>query len=120
VFLGVEDGPGGLGKIHVETTGRSVGCPSCGVVARVEDRARIERVDLPLFGRPTRLVWHKRRWCCPDPDCDMSSWTEEDHRIASPRQLLTTRAALWVTFQVGRFARSVNEVAIELGCGVAP
>ena len=47
-------------------------------------------------------------------------WTEEDDRIASPRQFLTTRAALWVTFQVGRFARSVNEVATESGVAGAP
>ena len=33
-----------------------------------------------------------------------------------PRQLLTTRAARWATFQVGRHARSVSEVAGELGC----
>lgn len=42
--------------------------------------------------------------------------TEEDHRIAAPRQVLTARAARWATLQVGRHARSVNEVAGELGC----
>jgi transposase len=44
------------------------------------------------------------------------SWTEEDDRIAAPRQLLISRAAQWVSVQVGRWARSVNEVATELGC----
>ena len=83
-FLGVEDGPGGVGKIHVETVARSVGCPRCGVVARIKDRPRVELVDLPVSGRPICLVWRKRRWCCPDPDCEMGSWTEEDYRIASP------------------------------------
>ena len=112
-FLGDEDGPDGVGKFHVEAVTRSVGCPRCSVVARVKDRPRVELVDLPVSGRPICIVWHKRRWCCPDPDCDMGSWTEEDCRIASPRHLLTTRAALWVTFQVGRFARSVNEVAFR-------
>ena len=38
VFLGVEDRPGGARKIHVETVARSVGCPRCGVVARIKDR----------------------------------------------------------------------------------
>jgi transposase len=61
-----------------------VGCPRCGVLARVKDRCRVELVDLPVFGRPTRLVWHKRRWMCPESDCEMGSWTEEDDRIASP------------------------------------
>jgi len=47
-FLGVEDGPGGVAKIHVETVARSAGCPSCGVLAQVKDRTRVELVDLPL------------------------------------------------------------------------
>ncbi len=115
-FLGVEDGPGGVGKIHVETVGRSVGCPSCGVRAQVKDRTRVELVDLPLQGRPSRLVWRKRRWMCPDDDCPMGSWTEEDDRIAGPRQLLTSRSARWATRQVGKHARSVNELAGEFGC----
>jgi hypothetical protein len=25
----------------------------------------VELVDLPAFGRSTRLAWHKRRWACP-------------------------------------------------------
>ena len=53
---------------------------------------------------------------CPDDDCTMGSWTEEDDRIAGARQLLTSRAARWATRQVGKYARSVNEVASEFGC----
>jgi len=115
-FLGAEDGDGDQARIHVETRASLVGCPRCGVLARVKDRAAVELVDLPLFERPTRLVWHKRRWCCPDADCAMGSWTEEDERIAGSRQVLSARAARWVSVQVGRHARSVNEVAGELGC----
>ncbi len=29
---------------------------------------------------------------------------------------MTDRAGRWITEQIGRFARSVNEVARELGC----
>jgi len=115
-FLGAEDGEGDQARIHVETKASFVGCPRCGVLARVKDRSAVELVDLALFGRPTRLVWHKRRWMCPDGDCEMGSWTEEDDRIAGSRQVLTSRAARWATVQVGRHARSVNEVAGELGC----
>ena len=115
-FLGAEDGEGDQARIHVETKASFVGCSRCGVLARVKDRAAVELVDLALFGRPTRLVWHKRRWMCPDGDCEMGSWTEEDDRIAGSRQVLTSRAARWATVQVGRHARSVNEVAGELGC----
>jgi len=115
-FLGAEDGADGSDRIHVETKRSLVGCPRCGVLARVKDRSAVELVDLPRFERATRLVWHKRRWLCPDADCAMGTWTEEDDHIAGSRQVLTSRAARWATVQVGRRARSVNEVAGELGC----
>jgi transposase len=115
-FLGGEDGPDGEARVHLQTVASRSGCPTCGGFARVKDRPTTVLVDLPLFGRPTRMVWRKRRWCCPDPSCPTGSWTEEDDRIAGPRQVLTSRAARWVTEQVGRHARSVNEMAGELGC----
>jgi transposase len=115
-FLGAEDGLGGEARIHIETKASLAGCPTCGAIARVKDRSRVELVDLPMFGRLARLVWHKRRWVCAGADCSNGSWTEADHRIAAPRQVLTARAARWATVQVGRRARSVNEVAQELGC----
>jgi transposase len=115
-FLFGEDGPDGEAIVHVETTQSKTGCPACGTVARVKDRSCVELIDLPIYDRTSRLVWHKRRFTCADPDCRMGTWTEEDERIAAPRQVLTTRAARWATRQVGRFARSVSEVAKDLGC----
>ncbi len=38
----------------------------------------MELVDLAVFGRPVRLVWHKRRWRCWDPDCAAGTVTEQD------------------------------------------
>ena len=73
-------------------------------------------VDLPVFGRPARLVWSKRRWVCPNPVCAVGVWTERDPQIASTRCALMTRAARWVTMQVGRHGRSVAEVATDLEC----
>jgi transposase len=113
-FLGLD--PGEVTTVHVESVRRPVGCSSCGSVAKLKDWVTVVLVDLPVYGRPTRLAWRKRRMECTDDDCPTKSWTEEDDRIASPRQLLTTRAARWATFQVGRHARSVSEVAGELGC----
>ena len=84
--------------------------------ARSKDRYVVELVDLPSYGRPRRLVWHKRRWWCTDADCTMKTFTEVEHRIAAPRTVMTDRAGRWVTAQVGRRSRSVNEIAIELGC----
>ena len=115
-FLGVEDGLKGEARIHVETNATRMGCPSCGAIASLKDRSRVELVDLALQGRAARLIWHKRRWECTDVDCSMGTWTEADDRIAASRQVLTSRAGRWATIQVGRYARSVNEVAHELGC----
>ncbi len=103
-------------EIHVECRRTKTSCPSCGVVAHLKDQRPVRFVDLPVAGRPMALVWHKRRFRCPDGDCPMGSWTEEDERIASSRMAITTRAGRWVTEQVGRCARSVNEVTVELGC----
>jgi hypothetical protein len=86
------------------------------VVARVKDRDQVTLVDLPTNGRPTRVVWHKRRFCCPDPDCPKATWSEVDTRIAFSRLLVTDRAGRWLTEQIGKNGRSVQEIADELGC----
>jgi hypothetical protein len=82
----------------------------------VKDRPMVELVDLPCFGRPARLVWHKHRWCCPDDACEAASWTGEDSRIAPARAAMTDRAGRWSCVRVGRLGRTVAEVARELGC----
>jgi transposase len=82
----------------------------------IKDRNDVELVDLPCFGRATRLVWRKVRLWCPNTVCPMNSWTLEDARIAAPRMMLTDRAGRWVTVQVGRHGRTVSEVAGELDC----
>lgn len=79
-------------------------------------RPVVELVDLPCFGRRTRLAWVKHRWHCREAACVAGSWTIVDERIASARAAMTDRAARWVTVQVGRLGRTVNEVAGELGC----
>jgi transposase len=116
VVLGIDDVIHAPLRVHVETTRTRPGCTGCGVFAQVKDRPVVELVDLPVFGRSTRLAWHKRRWACPEVSCPNGSWTEEDLRIAAPRMAMSDRAGRWVTEQVGRHARSVNEVAVELGC----
>lgn len=103
-------------RVHVETRGPRPRCRECGAWGWVKDRRELVLVDLPAFGRPVRLVWRKHRWQCPEPACPVGSWTGEDTRIAFPRVSMTTRAGRWVTTQVGRLGRTVNEVANELGC----
>jgi transposase len=114
VVLGVLDGP--VTEIHIECQRVPVGCPSCGAIAQLKEQRVVPFVDLPCFGRSTRLCWHKRRFRCAEPECDKSTWSEEDLRIASPRMAMTARAGRWATMEVGRFARSVSEVAEDLGC----
>jgi transposase len=103
-------------RIVIETREPRPACAVCTVVAVIKDRPSVEVVDLPCFGRSTRLVWRKFRWCCPATACPVGSWTEEARAIAAPRLVMTDRAGRWVTEQVGRFGRTVNEVAVELGC----
>ena len=93
--LGV-DTSGPVVELHVEKLARVVGCPTCGVVAQFKGWREVVLIDLPAFGKPTRLHWHKRRWRCADSDCAMGSWTEQDLRIAAPRMATTDRAGRWV------------------------
>jgi len=112
----VHDESAGPLRVHVESRLDQGWCRACGVRGQVKDRPAVEFVDLPCFGRPTRLVWHKHRWRCRETACPATSWTVTDERIAWARAALTDRAGRWVTLQVGRLGRSVNEVARELGC----
>lgn len=116
VVIGVEGRRGEPLSVHVELPAVRPWCAECGSAATVKERPQVALVDLACFGRPTRLVWHKRRWCCPNRDCPIGSWTEQDPRIAAPRLALTDRAGRWVTEQVGRRGRTVNEIAVELDC----
>ena len=103
--------------VHIETRlDQPEVCPSCGGSARVKDRDKVTLVDLPAFGRATRLVWRKRRWRCPGPACATGSWTETASTIAASRLRLTDRAGRWATLQVGCHGRTVSEVAADLGC----
>ena len=115
-ILGVEDGPGAPLRVHIEVIMRPVGCESCGVVAHVKDRHIVEVVDVSIGPRAVRLVWHKRRFRCPEPGCEVRTWTENDPRIATRGRSTSDRVGRWMTEQVGRNARSVSDVARDLSC----
>jgi transposase len=105
----VESSTGEL-TITVETTVEVAGCPCCGMRAEAHDRMPVTYRDLECFGRSVRLVWVKRRWRCRNADCEAKTWTETCEAMAA-RVLLTRRAAVEVTVQVGRDARPVAEQA---------
>jgi hypothetical protein len=114
--LGIDDVAEEPLRVHIETRVPRPVCPTCGGRVWSKDRPVVELVDLAVFGRPARLVWHKHRWCCPDPDCERASWTSQDARIAPPRLGMTDRAGRWVTVEVGRDGRAVSDVARLLAC----
>ena len=101
--------------VHIQTRSRPV-CGGCGGLVWSKDISLVRLVDLPAFGRPVRLVWHKHRWFCPATDCVTGSFTETNDEIAPVRSALTCRAGRWATTAVGRDARAVSDVAAELGC----
>ena len=113
--LGVDDAPGAPLVLHVRTRARPA-CGGCGGPVWSKGSAPVSLVDLPAFGRPVRLMWHKQRWRCPAAGCGVGSFTEVDKQIAPARSALTARAARWATLQVGRDARPVADVVAELGC----
>jgi transposase len=111
--LAVADAGGEL-ELLVQTTADLVGCPTCGAVARAKDRRPTWVRDLPIGGRPVVLCWWKRVWCCPHPQCEVRTWTEQ-HSAIAPRAGLTERARTWAFEQVGAADRAVSRVAAVLG-----
>lgn len=100
--------------LTVETTAESPPrCPNCGSQARALGRYPVHYRDLPSFGMPVRLIWKRRRWQCPNPDCGTKTWSEESEEMASGTTL-TKRAAMEITRRVGQ-VDSVKEVAEEFG-----
>ncbi len=102
--------------LHVQTTATAVVCAACGTRAVGHGRRRVKVRDLPAGGRPVVLVWAKRIWRCPDPDCDVSTWSERSDAIA-PRSSLTERARAEMCRRVGAEGDSVAEVARAFGVG---
>jgi transposase len=100
--------------LAVETAADFVGCSGCGTRARSKGRPATVVRDMACGGRPVRLVWRKRRWYCPDPDCDTKTWTEKTGAVR-PRAGLTERARLDICTRVGRDAASVLALAREYG-----
>ena len=113
--VGVGEWPRWL-RIAITTRAERPRCPGCGGAVWQHDRVDVELVDLPCFGRQTRLLWSKQRWRCPNSRCAVVTFVETDARIADGRAAITDRAGRWATFQVGHHGRAVSEVADDLGC----
>lgn len=74
--------------LQVELLARAVTCPRCGgCQLRVKERPRVRVRDLPIAGRPTWLVWRKRRYRCGD----CARTFTETHEQLPARQRVTAR-----------------------------
>ena len=102
-------------RVTVESPPEVMGCPTCGVVVGSHGRREVRLVDVPCFGRPVELIWRKRTWRCPELSCGVSGFTEQDHDLAAPRSLLTTRARWWAIAQLRREHASVRGLTRQLG-----
>jgi transposase len=100
--------------VGIETIRQAAGCPVCGVIARTKDRLQVVIRGLPVINRRVRLVWSKRRFSCPDPDCAQRTWTESSDELPD-RRVLSARAGRACTRAVGQEARSVASLARLLG-----
>ena len=83
--LGVDDEVT-IPEVHIELERLVAGCPTCGVVARVQGRSPVRLIDLSMAGRKIALVWNKRRFICLESACEKITWTEVDHRITTSRR----------------------------------
>lgn len=97
-------------RLVVEVTDlrRVVRCPHCGFkTTKVHDTRRLEVRDLPTRGRPTTLVWVRRRFVCGE--CTERSWEDHPEIILGRRTHVTRRLARQLVRDVG--AMSIREVA---------
>ena len=97
----VDDELSGPLVVHVRTRARRrLLCWGRGGLVWSKGTAVVGLVDLLVFGRAVRLVWHKQRWCCPAADCATGSFPETNDEIAAVRSALTTRAGRWAATAV--------------------
>src|SRR3546814_15356831 len=73
--LAVEDRSDEPIVVHIEARRGPARCRTRGVRARGQDRPWVELVDLPCFGRRSRLVLRQHRWPRPAPARPAGAWT---------------------------------------------
>jgi len=70
----IEDGVKLPLRVHIECRGERPKCPVCNGMSYSKGTSLVELYDLQSFGRPVRLIWHKRRWECRDGNCSSPPW----------------------------------------------
>ena len=79
-------------EVSVEDVRRVSRCPDCGfTTARVHDTRPVRVRDLESHGRPTTLVWQRRRFECGE--CFERHWEDHPEFILGRRTHVTRRLA---------------------------
>jgi transposase len=100
--------------ISIESTTTVTGCASCGTRARAKDRRWVRLRDAPSADRAVCVDWRKRVWSCPEPDCEVKTWTEQSP-FAEPRRVLTVRAGEWATDRIAAIEGTPASIARNFG-----
>jgi len=94
--------------VEVADLRRVVRCRWCGFkTTRVHDTRRVAVRDLPTRGRPTELVWVRRRFVCGE--CSGRHWEDHPELVLGRRTHVTRRLARQLVRDVN--VMSIREVA---------
>lgn len=94
--------------VEVVDVRRVVRCPHCGFkTTRIHDTRRLRVRDLPTRGRPTELMWARRRFVCGE--CSERHWEDHPEILVGRRTHVTRRLARQLVRDVN--AMSIREVA---------
>src|SRR5690606_31033795 len=102
--------------LFAESDAAFMGCSGWGTRAVAHRRARTLVRALAVSGRPTGLCIRKRRWRCPEPNCELNTWPEQLEGIAS-REGLTERARRRIAEMVTCDGDSIAAAAASFGVG---
>jgi transposase len=98
--------------VEVSDTRRVARCALCGfTTATVHDRRRVKVHDLPTQGRPTTLIWLRRRFTCGN--CGERFLEEHPEMVLGRRTHVTRRLARQLIRDVQ--AMSIREVSRRTG-----
>jgi hypothetical protein len=98
--------------VEIADVRRVVRCPYCGFkTVRVHDTRKFSIRDLPAHGRPTTLVWVRRRFSCGE--CGERHWEDHPEIIIGRRTHVTRRLARQLVRDAN--VMSIREVARRHG-----
>lgn len=121
--LEVDEEPPGGGRrplmLTVGTDADVTGYPGDGVLAVGHGRREHRAADASRSSAPTTVVWRKRIWPCPDPECPTGTFAEV-HKLIPPRAELTARPVRWPTDALGPHDTMVSALAATSAWGAHP